>query len=139
MALNDLSILYCLHLQRCNISYRYSNPNVCLAWYDNDLVQYQKDLKETELEKVFTERASNVQQTDYSGMVMSTVGDHLKQKQIGEPKPEWTEAVRQKKNEDYYNKLSKVGKTFKRNSIEKYNKRGVPNISGVFSWKVIRW
>lgn len=74
------------------------------------MVQYQRDLKENELEKVFTERASTIQQTDYSGMVISAVGDHLKQKQISEPKPEWTEAVRQKKNEDYYNKLSKVRK-----------------------------
>lgn len=72
------------------------------------MIQYQKDLKENELEKVFTERASTVQQGDYSGMVISAVGDHLKQKQTTEPKPEWTEAVRQKKNEDYYNKLSKV-------------------------------
>jgi len=89
----------------------YINQNVCLAWYDSDLVQYQKELKETELEKVFTERASNVQQTDFSGAVMSTIGDHLKHKQISDPKPEWTEAVRQKKNEDYYNKLSKVRET----------------------------
>lgn len=66
-------------------------------------MQYQKDLKENELEKVFTERASNIQQSDYN----STIIEH-KQKQISEPKPEWTETVRQKKNEDYYNKLSKV-------------------------------
>lgn len=72
------------------------------------MVQYQKDLKENELEKVFTERATNSQQTDYSGMVMSAVGEHLKQKQASEVKPEWTETVRQKKNEEYYNKLSKV-------------------------------
>lgn len=72
------------------------------------MVQYQKDLKENELEKVFTERASNTQQSDYSGIVISTVGEHLKQKQKNDVKPEWTETVRQKKNEDYYNKLSKV-------------------------------
>lgn len=74
------------------------------------MVQYQRDLKENELEKVFTERATSEQKSDYSGMVISAVGEHLKQKQISEPKPEWTEAVRQKKNEDYYNKLSKVRK-----------------------------
>lgn len=66
-------------------------------------MQYQKDLKDNELEKVFTERASNVQQSDYS----NTIGEY-KQKQTSEPKPEWTETVRQKKSEDYYNKLSKV-------------------------------
>lgn len=81
-----------------------------LAWYDSDLVQYQKDLKENELEKVFTERATNVNQSDYSSTIISTVGEHLKQKQKSEPKPEWTETVRQKKNDDYYNKLSKVRK-----------------------------
>lgn len=74
------------------------------------MVQYQRDLKENELEKVFTERATSEQKSDYSGMVISAVGEHLKQKQISEPKPEWTEAVRQKKNEDYYSKLSKVRK-----------------------------
>jgi len=73
-------------------------------------VQYQRDLKENELEKVFTDRASNVQNVDYSNMIISTVGDQMKQKQLGEPKPEWTETVKQKKNEDYYNKLSKVSK-----------------------------
>lgn len=72
------------------------------------MVQYQKDLKENELEKVFTERATNEQKGDYSGMVLSAVGEHLKQKQTSEPKPEWTKVVQQKKNEDYYNKLSKV-------------------------------
>lgn len=73
-------------------------------------MQYQRDLKENELEKVFTDRASNVQNVDYSNMIISTVGDQMKQKQLGEQKPEWTETVKQKKNEDYYNKLSKVSK-----------------------------
>lgn len=76
------------------------------------MAQYQKDLQGNELEKVFTDRASS-QQTDYSGMVASVVGDHLKQKQTNEPQPEWAETVRQKKNEDYYSKLSKVRKTYK--------------------------
>jgi len=75
-------------------------------------VQYQRDLKENELEKVFTDRASNVQNVDYSNMIISTVGDQMKQKQLNEPKPEWTEAVKQKKNEDYYSKLSKVSKCY---------------------------
>lgn len=86
------------------------NWNVCLAWYDSDLEQYQRDLKENELEKVFTERATNANQTDYSSSVISAVGEHLKQKQSSQPKPEWTESVRQKKNEGYYNTLSKVRK-----------------------------
>jgi len=72
-------------------------------------VQYQRDLKDNELEKVFTDRASNVQNVDYSNMIISTVGVQMKQKQ-SESKPEWTEAVKQKKNEDYYSKLSKVSK-----------------------------
>lgn len=73
------------------------------------MVQYQKDLQENELEKVFTDRASNVQTVDYSNMIISTVGDKMKQLQTNE-KPEWTETVKQKKNEDYYSKLSKVSK-----------------------------
>jgi hypothetical protein len=84
------------------------NLKSCLAWYDSDLVQYQRDLQENELEKVFTERATTTQQPDYSGMVISAVGEHMKQKQVTKEKPEWTETVRQKKNEDYYTKLSKV-------------------------------
>lgn len=72
-------------------------------------MQYQKDLRETELEKVFTERATQ-QPTDYSGLVIEAVGEHLRQKQTDSAKPEWAEAVRQKKNEDYYSKLSKVRK-----------------------------
>lgn len=109
--MNNLSPFFCIK----NILYIVININLILylAWYDSDLVQYQKDLKENELEKVFTERASNVQQNDYSGMVISAVGEQLKHKQKNEPKPEWTEAVRQKKNEDYYNKLSKVRKEYK--------------------------
>lgn len=74
------------------------------------MVQYQRDLRDTELEKVFTERATQQQQPDYSGLVIEAVGEHLRQKQTGSPKPEWAEAVRQKKNEDYYSKLSKVSK-----------------------------
>lgn len=85
--------------------------NHILAWYDSDLVQYQRDLQENELEKVFTERASTTQQPDYSGMVISAVGEHMKQKQVSKEQPEWTETVRQKKNEDYYSKLSKVRKS----------------------------
>ncbi len=46
-------------------------------------MQYQRDLKENELEKVFTDRASNVQNVDYSNMIISTVGDQMKQKQEG--------------------------------------------------------
>ncbi|XP_050422457.1 titin isoform X5 [Adelges cooleyi] len=88
--------------------YRGVLKNSPRPWYDSDLVQYQKDLQENELEKVFTERASTVQQSDYGSTVISAVGEHIKQKQLSEPKPEWTETVKQKKNEEYYNKLSRL-------------------------------
>lgn len=74
-----------------------------LAWYDSDLVPYQKDRQETELEKVFEERNTIAQQ---GGEVIGA--EHLKQKVMKEPQPEWTQSVRQKKTEDYYSKLREV-------------------------------
>lgn len=76
-----------------------------LAWYDENLNQYQKERQECELEKVFEERNAIVQQ----GGEPTLVGvEPLKQKVIKEPEPEWTQSVRQKKNQDYYSKLREV-------------------------------
>lgn len=76
-----------------------------LAWYDSELVPYQKERQETELEKVFEERNTIAQQ---GGEVIGL--EVLKPKVVKEPEPEWTQSVRQKKNEDYYSKLREVRK-----------------------------
>lgn len=55
------------------------------------------------MEKVFEERNAIVQQ---GGEVIGV--EHLKQKVIKEPEPEWTQSVRQKKNQEYYMKLKEV-------------------------------
>lgn len=55
------------------------------------------------MEKVFEERNTMGLQ---GGEVLGV--EHLKQKVIKEPEPEWTQSVRQKKNEDYYSKLREV-------------------------------
>lgn len=61
------------------------------------------DRQETELEKVFEERNTIAQQGgEVSGVEL------LKSKVVKEPEPEWTQSVKQKKNEDYYSKLREV-------------------------------
>ncbi len=76
-----------------------------LAWYDGDLAQYQRERQECELEKVFEERNAIQQQGGEIGLLGV---EPLKQKVIKEPEPEWTQSVRQKKNEDYYMKIREV-------------------------------
>lgn len=72
-----------------------------LAWYDADLVQYQKERNETELEKTFEDRRQYL--AEQGGIQVS---DHaFKQKQDVKHMPEWQQAVKQKKGEEYYNKL----------------------------------
>ncbi|KAJ8687530.1 hypothetical protein QAD02_023324, partial [Eretmocerus hayati] len=68
-------------------------------WYDYDLVQYQSERQDTELERVFDERHQNIGQ----GPIIGT--EHLGQKVIKEPDTEWQKSVKSKKNEDYYHKL----------------------------------
>ncbi|CAG2055126.1 unnamed protein product [Timema podura] len=68
------------------------------AWYDYELTQYQKERQETELEKVFEERSTLLQEH-------VDIDDAVKQKIIREPETEWQQAVRSKKGEDYYTKL----------------------------------
>lgn len=74
-----------------------------LAWYDSDLVSYQKDRTETELEKTFEDRRQYLAE---QGTV--NFGEHLRPKQEIKQEPEWQQAVKQKKTENYYNKLQEL-------------------------------
>lgn len=77
---------------------------VLLAWYDSELVPYQKDRQETELEKTFEDRRQYL--AEQGGV---KVGEHFaKTKQEFKEVPEWTKAVQQKKTENYYNQLQEL-------------------------------
>lgn len=74
-----------------------------LAWYDSELVSYQKEREETELEKTFEDRRQYL--SEQGGI---NVGEHLKQKQDVKHVTDWQQTVKQKKNEEYYNKLQEL-------------------------------
>lgn len=73
------------------------------AWYDYDLVQYQNERAETELEKTFEERKQYIAEHG-----QTVTGEHLKQKVDGKVQPEWQQAVKGKKTADYYSKLQSL-------------------------------
>lgn len=75
-----------------------------LAWYDYDLVAYQKERTVTDLEKTFDERNQHLQEV--GGIDLNAV--HLKQKQIKPDQPEWQKTVKGKKNQEYYDKLQEL-------------------------------
>ncbi|XP_054275488.1 titin isoform X3 [Macrosteles quadrilineatus] len=79
--------------------YRGVLKNSPRPWYDYELTSYQKERQETELTKVFEERAQ--QDKDI-------ILDHLIPKDVGQDQPEWTQAVKQKRGEEYYNKLKEL-------------------------------
>lgn len=83
------------------------NTNRCyfvfVAWYDSDLVSYQKERSETELEKTFEDRKQYL--AEQGGLKM---GEHLRPKQDVKQVPEWQKTVQGKKGEDYYNKLQEL-------------------------------
>lgn len=65
---------------------------------------YQKDRQETELEKTFEDRRQYL--AEQGGV---KVADHfIKQKQDVKDVPEWQKTVKQKKTDDYYNKLQEL-------------------------------
>lgn len=75
-----------------------------LAWYDSDLVGYQKERHETELEKTFEDRRQYLAE---QGRV--NVAQHFaKTKQEVKEVPEWQKTVQQKKTNEYYNKLQEI-------------------------------
>lgn len=76
-------------------------PIAKIAWYDSELVTYQKDRQETELEKTFEDRRQQL--VEQGGIKIS---EHfVKQKQQSKEVPEWQKTVKDKKTEDYYSKL----------------------------------
>lgn len=79
-------------------------PKKKIAWYDSDLVTYQKDRHETELEKTFEDRRQQLQ--EQGGI---KINEHFaKQKQGTKEVPEWQKTVKEKKTEDYYSKLQEL-------------------------------
>lgn len=77
--------------------------NHSLAWYDYDLVQYQTERAETELEKSFDDRKQYIAEHG-----RSNTSEHLKNKQGQRIEPEWQQTVKGKKTSDYYNKLQEL-------------------------------
>uniref|UniRef100_A0A146M532 Titin n=2 Tax=Lygus hesperus TaxID=30085 RepID=A0A146M532_LYGHE len=83
--------------------YRGVLKNSPRPWYDSELVQYQQERQDTELEKVFEERSH----MDHRGAEISS--DLAKMKaQPKEEQPGWAQEVRLKKGEDYYNRLREL-------------------------------
>lgn len=74
-----------------------------LAWYDYDLVPYQKERYETELEKTFEEREKYLKE---KGIEIPT--DHLKPKTFKGSETEWQQLVKERKSSDYYNKIAEI-------------------------------
>lgn len=70
------------------------------AWYDYDLVQYQNERLDTELEKTFEDRKQHIAEHG-----QTVTGEHLKSKADTKVQPEWQKTVKGKKTADYYNKL----------------------------------
>lgn len=88
-----------LYTNQFNIFFYHS-----LAWYDNELVSYQKERTETELEKTFEDRKTYLATQGASNVS----GEHLKQKTFKEPATDWQKTVKDKKSEDYYSKLQEL-------------------------------
>lgn len=76
-----------------------------LAWYDHELVQYQKERAETELEKTFEDRRQYLSE---QGGINVKYGEHLKPKIEKKEDTEWQQVVKGKKGEEFYNKLQTI-------------------------------
>jgi titin len=75
-----------------------------VAWYDYDLVSYQKERYATDLEKTFEERNEQLKQR--GGIDLNA--EHLRPKNIKSDQPEWQQTVKGKKNQEYYDKLQEL-------------------------------
>lgn len=73
-----------------------------VAWYDYDLIAYQKE--RTDLEKTLDERTQQLQER--GGIDINA--EHLKPKHIKGEQPEWQKTVKTKKSQGYYEKLSEL-------------------------------
>lgn len=75
-----------------------------LAWYDSELVTYQKDRQETELEKTFEDRRQYLAE---QGGIKATEYFNKNKPDVKEV-PDWQKTVQQKKTENYYNELQEL-------------------------------
>jgi titin len=75
-----------------------------IAWYDYDLVAYQKERNLTDLEKTFEERNQMLQ--EQGGIDLNAL--HLKPKDFKGTQTEWQKFVKSKKGQSYYNKLQEL-------------------------------
>lgn len=78
---------------------------IIIAWYDYDLVGYQKERHENELEKTFEDRRQYL--AEQGGI---NAGQHFNKTKQEIPKeiPEWQKTVQQKKTNDYYNRIQEL-------------------------------
>ena len=65
---------------------------VFVAWYDTDLKSYQKERKETELDRVFEEKID----TDYSILHESKFGEYMAKPMDKNEELEWQKVAKQK-------------------------------------------
>jgi hypothetical protein len=80
------------------------NEFIILAWYDYDLVSYQKERVLTDLEKTFDERNEELKKR--GGIDINA--EHLKPKSLKGDQPEWQKVVKNKKGQEYYDKLQEL-------------------------------
>ncbi|XP_018334860.1 titin [Agrilus planipennis] len=83
--------------------YRSVLKNSPRPWYDSELSQYQKERQETELERIFEERHTALQEGEFNP---STI--HVQPKIYKDAEAEWQQQVKQKKGEDYYSKIQEL-------------------------------
>lgn len=81
--------------------YRGVLKNSPRPWYDLELSSYQKERQETELEKFFDERQAS--KAEGSG-----ININIQPKSFKGTEAEWQHLVKNKKNEEYYNKLQEL-------------------------------
>ncbi|XP_024080936.1 titin isoform X2 [Cimex lectularius] len=94
--------------------YRGVLKNSPRPWYDTELIPYQQERMETELEKVFEERQAAL--AEQKGVDFNP---ELNKQRSKEPEPQWTKSVKNKKGEEYYSKLRELeeGQIVKENRL----------------------
>jgi hypothetical protein len=97
LATADLNVI-----QRTD-DYRGVLKNSPKPWYDYELLQYQKERTDNELEKTFEDRKQHLAQQE--GVKLS---EHMKSRVPKAEQTEWQKAVKSKKNDEYYNKLAEL-------------------------------
>lgn len=74
-----------------------------IAWYDLELQQYQKERTDTELERIFDERNTALREGG-----LQVTGIHVKPKEFKGTETEWQQFVKNKKSQEYYNKIQEL-------------------------------